>query len=215
MFNRKSVISGLGLTALLMCSTASASLIVQEGSVDGDVGTENVLSNNCNGNVAGPATTVQGCLNSDLDFFVDFTSNKNLFIAGGQATLTAEEGNFSQLMISLAQTGYTFSKLQLNINASQDGFVTFEGDPGGFSNPFDLSRNGQNRFTITGESFNSVSLFTSVGVDSIDLLAEDLKQVRIGGVDSPSVSVPEPGSMFLLGLGLLSLGAARRRVAGK
>lgn len=215
MFNKKSIISGLGLTVLLMCSTASASFIVQEGLIDGSGDVENVLSNKCNGNVTGPATTVQGCLNSDYDFFVDFTSNKNLFITGGQATLTAEEGNFSQLMISLAQTGYTFSRLQLNINASQNGLVTFMGNPGGESDSFGLSGNGQNRFTISGENFNWVSFNTSVGIDSIDLLAEDLKQVRIGGVNSPSVEVPEPGSMFLLGLGLLALGAARRRVAGK
>lgn len=215
MFSKKSVISGLGLPLLLMCSTASAALIVEEGFAGGSGDVDNVLSNPCSGNVTGPATTVQGCLNTDHDFFVNFTSTTNLVFTGGQAELRAEEGNFSDLRISLAEPGYTFSKLQLNINASDDGYVTFEGDLGGFSDPFDLSGNGQNIFTITGENFSWVSFMTSSGVDSIELLAEDLKQVRLGGITSPSVSVPEPGSIFLLGLGLLALGATRRRMVGK
>jgi len=214
MFSKKSVFSGLGLSLLMMCGSASASFI-HEGNYGGSGDVDNVLSNACDGNITGPATTVQGCLNTDDDFFVDFTSDIDLVITGGQATLSAAEGNFSNLMIALSQPGYTFSKLQLNINASANGSVTFQGDPGGFSNPFDLSRNGNNIFTITGENFNSVSFFTSVGIESIDLLAEDLRQVRLGGVDSPTASVPEPGSIFLLGLGLLALGATRRRMAGK
>lgn len=211
MISKKSVMASIGAAALLLtCGTASAGIIVQEGLVGGSGDVDNVLSNSCNGNVTGPATKVQGCLNTDPDFFVEFTSNKNLMYTGGQATLSAESGHFSQLMISLAQPGYTFSKLQLNINAAADGFVTFDGDPGGLSDALTLSSNGQNKFTITGESFTSVSFFTSVGIDSIELLAEDMKQVRIGGIES--VTVPEPGSLVLFGVGLMGLAAMRRRL---
>ncbi|WP_111641197.1 PEP-CTERM sorting domain-containing protein [Marinimicrobium alkaliphilum] len=204
-------IKGLILAATLGTSgVASGAMIVVSGQAGGSGSLDNVLSKACNGNITGPATRIQGCLNTDHDFLVDFTSDQNLvFGGGGQAMLMAESGSLNWLTISLADPGFTFSTLQLNINANANGTVTFSGAPGGESDPMALRRNGQNRFTIFGEHFSSLTFFTSAGINSVDFLADDLRQVRLGGIQP--VAVPEPGAAAMLGLGLLCLVMIRRR----
>ena len=157
---------------------------------------------------------VTGCLQSDHNFGVDFTSDENImFGAGGQARVQAVEGGFSELTIGTTGPAL-FDILVLNIDEvnSLDGFVTFTGVPGGTSSSFALG-SGVNFFTITGsagEGFQSVSFsVTDSNGTAIDAAA-DVQQVRLGGGGAPR-SVPEPTSMVLLGLGLLDAGFARRR----
>src|SRR5690606_32194573 len=121
-----------GCATVAWSAMAGAAIIVTPG-VDNQ-GTHNVVSNPCNDNSTGPGLTVQGCLNVNHDYLVNFTSDENLLISGGQASLVAEDGAFSFLTISL-DSGGTFSKLLLNIDSSADGFVTFSGSPGGASDP--------------------------------------------------------------------------------
>jgi hypothetical protein len=78
----------------MMANTASASLIVQTGVV-GSFVDDNVINNPCNGNITGPALTIQGCLNTNHNKLVDLTSDENItFDAGGQAKIVPVDGLF-------------------------------------------------------------------------------------------------------------------------
>jgi len=224
----KSIASSAVFAGLLLTSSlAPAAIIVTPGNIAG--GTDNVLNNACDTHIEGPALMVQGCLNSDQAFFINFTSNELIQYSGGQAMLT--EANpldlnttFNFLKISLADPTYTFNKLILNIDAtgSTDGSVQFTGVPGGVSGIFALDAQGENYFTITGdnlEGFQSVEFTTNVGIAGVEV--NDVKQVRIGidevcdpeveECDPTNEDVPVPGTLLLLGIGLLGLGRSRSK----
>ena len=101
--------------------------------------------------------SVQGCLNDDHSAIVDLTSNEEITIDGGQATLQATDGPFSTLTIAAA----AFTTLILDIDADVDGFVTFT-DGAGTSAPFALDDDGENFFTLTGIVGNIVTFVTSL-----------------------------------------------------
>ena len=198
---------------LLAGSMASAALIITTS--PSNTGTDNVLSNTCTGNVIGPALTVQGCLNTNSNLFVNFTGTENLTYTGGQAVLTADANGFNSLIISLSKVGATFKKIVLNIDALADGFVTFTGQPSGASSSsFALGANGSNFFTITSDNasdFTSLAFTTSVAIS-------DVSQIRLGGVVDEvgnPVAVPEPGVLMLMGIGLVGLGMGRKFKAKK
>ena len=212
---------GLLAVTLAMGSAvrADAALIVTPGV--SNTGTDNVISNACVGTITGPAMTVQGCLNSDHNQFVNFTSDENLVITGGQAVLDAADGSFNNLSIAFAD-GSLYDKLVLNIDSFENGTVTFTGNPGGGSVSAPLDGTGQNFFTLTGQQFSSISFVTSTGIAHIELVA-DLKQVRIGCGETNTCppppcttaceprNVPEPASMTLTSPGLFGLAYQLRR----
>jgi hypothetical protein len=214
--------SHLAAAAVLACGLAAtpahATLILQTGLVGGSGDVSNVVFNAC-GLGSSTGTTVQGCLQSDNDVRVNFTSDEALTInGGGQATIGAMDGAFNNFVITMADATLGFTKLQFNIDAAADGSATFRAtDQFGtnFDFEFALSGSGNNSFTLTALDGQVATSFAMLSTNPLSGIS-DLMQVRVGASElrsEPPVPVPAPASLALFGAGLLGLGLVRRRRA--
>jgi hypothetical protein len=189
---------------------ARADILVSFGVNNQD--TDNVLLN-----PADDVFTVTGTFGPD-DRLVLFTSSSGSGLLdanpSGQATVSGGTGNVPFTEISFGVTDEAFTRAVFNINAltNGDALMTVQGyniDGGIFQNTYSVSANGQNFFTvdaILGQSITSISL---LGINGATF--QDLRQVRLGGSGFNPTPIPEPASMMLLGTGLMTLAAARRR----
>ncbi len=213
------------LRTLLLAAVASASLagaahadvVINQGNIPGN--TENVLLNpgDCTGNITGPASLIQGCLNQTRSQLVNLsTTGDQLDNQGnGQANLIAADGSFDDLTIAL-DGDKTFNYLIFNIDvlngegdAGTATFTAFLDGENPFTQTFSVRDNGQNFFTVSainGEAMTSFLIESTVQLSNVN-------QIRIGGVGGGGGPVPEPGAIGLLGLGLMTIGFARRRKA--
>jgi len=196
----KALLVGAALTGAFASASALTVVTGNVPQID-----SNLVRNPCGlAPATGSGNPVFGCLNDNHAQLVQLSSDESLEITGGQATLDSTDGTFSQLSISLVAN--TLGTVILNIDATEDGFVTFA-DGSGLDGTFALDGNGQNFFTATGVTggFLSFTTFNSQMVEA-DIVA-DVKQIRLGVVGA----IPEPETYALMMAGLAAIGFIARR----
>ncbi len=225
MLNQK-VLPALALAAFLgmgafVSTGANATVTITDSLSGGSGDVENILFNQ-SGLATGPALTVQGITNS-TGTVIDFTSDENIQTpAIGQARIEGADGGY-QFLFFETNLGDAFLKAQFNIDAIADGNVTitvFHNGGGPTVSVFSLDGNGENWFTIEGSLIPDM-LITGIQIEataSIAVTFSDIAQFRIGGFggEEPPCApncdqLPEPGTLALIGSGLISVAILRRR----
>lgn len=151
---------------------------------------------------------------ADGGALLNFTGSESLISpSNGQARIEGVDGAFQTLDIRFA-LGYLFDRIVFNLNASADGSVTVQAinqaNVIAATQVLALTGAGENFINVdanAGDLIRAVIITTTVGL-------EDIRQVRVGGIDTGTGSnaVPEPSTFAMVGAGLLGLGMLSKRI---
>ncbi|WP_083219116.1 PEPxxWA-CTERM sorting domain-containing protein [Bradyrhizobium icense] len=203
----------VGITAL--SSAANASLVLTPGNLGG-ITDQNVLFQNVTGNNTTSLTTDT---NSSPANRVTFTSNENLTgtSSAGQARIFDSAINgFNLLTWFMADPTLGFTANVFNINdltaTLADITVVTNLQTVTFNNVA-INVNGNNFFSLQS---GGGEIITSVSILALNGLFEDVRQERLGGIQTISGAVPEPATWAMMILGFAGVGflAYRRKKQG-
>jgi hypothetical protein len=198
-------LKSLVVSAIFASAFTSASALTVVSGNNPQPDQHNVVHNPCGLPAgSGAGNPVTGCFADDNAITVSVSSNEDLdFTAGGQARVEAMDGSLSTLTITLNP----LSTVILNIQTSDDGFVTFS-DGAGTSTEFAVDNSGSNFFTVTGITGTFLTFETTLlsGGAAADIV-DDVRQIRISQV----TAIPEPETYALMMAGLVALGFISRR----
>lgn len=203
--------AALSALSFLAGAPAQADLIIELGPANTQP-PENLLFNEPG--LAEQGMTVQGLTNNTGEVF-DLEGHEELVTpAQGQARVDGvADSELDFLLVDALRAMVFFTEFEANLHVSGRISGTFTvtacdqlGDCA--SETFDLG-SGENYFSVIavqGQLIDTVQIQSTAEVD-------DVRQIRIGGVQELPQQVTEPSSLALMVLGLLALGMARRKRA--
>jgi len=179
----------------------------------------NNIANGVNvvGTSGGSGMTIDGVTNNSASVPIRFTSPQDMVGGSGQASIDAPTGTFLS-RVTISSPGSSFDSIEFNpVTLSSNGILmvsvlmtngqTFTYPPSGSTYG---SMNGQNRLTVfaqNGERILSVTI-SSTGPSGTGF--EGLTQVRFNGAAGGFEPIPEPGTLGLLGTGMIGLAGMMR-----
>jgi hypothetical protein len=207
-----------GIASLLSLAAQAAPIVPGTTLTAGNLTFSNF---SCTGNTSGG-----GAGGSCAGLSVNLFTGAGIEISGGLSALTGPGGTAStqDILVSytLTSLGPAFSTIGLGFNGTFEGNAFAEVRETVYADAArtQLLDSGLVRVSTLSSTFFDTLTFTPVTVAYVvkDILLQSLPPgglATISSVTQVLTPVPEPASLAIVGMGLLALGAARRRAAGK
>jgi len=162
--------------------------------------------------------TINGATNKTPSVPIRFTSPQSMVGGSGAASIDAPTGTFLS-SVTISAPGFSFDSIEFNATTlSCSGVLMISvlmTNGQTFTCPLSTCAfsnvNGNNRYTVftaNGERILDVTI-SSIGGSGTGF--KELSQVRFNGSAGGFEPIPEPGTLGLLGTGLISLAGITRR----